>query len=66
MSPFIAILSNIHANLPALEAVLADIESQGIREILCLGDVVGYGAQPAECIDLLRSKGFTVILLRRS
>ena len=62
MSESIAILSDIHANLPALEAVLADIESQGIRELLCLGDVVGYGAQPAECIELLRSKSFLSIL----
>jgi predicted phosphodiesterase len=62
MSESIAILSDIHANLPALEAVLADIESQGIRELLCLGDVVGYGAQPAECIELLRSKLFLSIL----
>lgn len=62
MSESIAIVSDIHANLPALEAVLADIESQGIRELLCLGDVVGYGAQPAECIELLRSKTFLSIL----
>ncbi len=62
MSESIAILSDIHANLPALDAVLADIESQGIRELLCLGDVVGYGAQPAECIELLRSAGFVSIL----
>jgi predicted phosphodiesterase len=62
MSESIAILSDIHANLPALEAVLADIESQGIRGLLCLGDVVGYGAQPADCIELLRSKPFLSIL----
>jgi diadenosine tetraphosphatase ApaH/serine/threonine PP2A family protein phosphatase len=62
MSESIAILSDVHANLPALEAVLADIESQGIRELLCLGDVVGYGAQPAECIELLRAKDFVTIL----
>lgn len=62
MSESIAILSDIHANLPALEAVLTDIESQGIRELLCLGDVVGYGAQPAECIELLRSKSLLSIL----
>ena len=62
MSESIAILSDIHANLPALDAVLADIESQGIRELLCLGDVVGYGAQPAECIELLRATGFVSIL----
>jgi len=62
MSESVAILSDIHANLPALEAVLADVESQGIRELLCLGDVVGYGARPVECIELLRSKSFLSIL----
>lgn len=62
MSESIAILSDVHANLPALKAVLADIESQGIRELLCLGDLVGYVAQPAECIELLRSKSFLSIL----
>jgi hypothetical protein len=40
MSESIAILSDIYANLPALKAVLADIESQGIRELLCLGDIL--------------------------
>lgn len=46
-----AIISDIHSNLEALEAVLADIDEQGIREIYCLGDVVGYGPNPRECID---------------
>ena len=49
----LAILSDIHANLPALEAVLADIEGAGVDEIWCLGDVVGYGAQPDECAALV-------------
>lgn len=48
-----AIISDIHANLEALEAVLADIKSQGIDEIYCLGDIVGYGPNPRECIDLV-------------
>ena len=48
-----AIISDIHGNLEALQAVLADIKSQGIREIYCLGDVVGYGPNPRECIDLV-------------
>jgi predicted phosphodiesterase len=48
-----AIISDIHGNLEALEAVLADIKSQGITEIYCLGDVVGYGPNPRECIDLI-------------
>jgi len=46
-----AIVSDIHANLEALTAVLADIESQGAVEIYCLGDVVGYGPNPCECVD---------------
>jgi predicted phosphodiesterase len=52
----IAILSDIHANLPALEAVLADIEGTDPEEIWCLGDVVGYGAQPDDCTTLVRER----------
>lgn len=50
-----AIISDIHGNLEALEAVLADISAQGITEIYCLGDIVGYGPNPCECIDKVRS-----------
>jgi predicted phosphodiesterase len=46
-----AIISDIHGNLEALEAVLADIKQKGITEILCLGDIIGYGPNPRECID---------------
>ncbi len=46
-----AILSDIHGNLEALEAVLADMASQSVTSIYCLGDVVGYGPNPRECID---------------
>jgi predicted phosphodiesterase len=46
-----AIISDIHANLEALEAVLADIRQQNISEIYCLGDIIGYGPNPCECID---------------
>jgi len=46
-----AFISDIHSNLEALEAVLTDIRVQGISEIYCLGDVVGYGPNPRECID---------------
>jgi diadenosine tetraphosphatase ApaH/serine/threonine PP2A family protein phosphatase len=49
-----AVLSDIHGNLEALETVLADLERAGASEILCLGDFVGYGASPNECIDRLR------------
>jgi predicted phosphodiesterase len=52
----IAILSDIHANLPALEAVLEDIDRAGAEEIWCLGDVVGYGAQPDQCTVLVRDR----------
>ncbi len=47
-----AIISDIHGNLEALQAVLEDIASQDIRRIYCLGDVVGYGPNPRECLDL--------------
>lgn len=57
-----AIISDIHANLEAFEAVLEDIASQGITEIFCLGDTVGYGPNPIECVDLMR-KHATVCLL---
>jgi predicted phosphodiesterase len=48
-----ALISDIHSNLEALEAVLADIKQQGIRQIYCLGDIIGYGPNPRECIDLV-------------
>lgn len=47
-----ALISDIHSNLEALEAVLSDIRSQGITEIFCLGDIIGYGPNPRECIEL--------------
>ena len=52
----LAILSDIHANLPALEAVLADVEEAAVGELWCLGDVVGYGAQPDECASLVAER----------
>ena len=52
----LAVLSDIHANLPALEAVLADVERAGVSELWCLGDVVGYGAQPDECTSLVAER----------
>ncbi len=52
----LAILSDIHANLPALEAVLEQVQDAGVDETWCLGDVVGYGAQPNECSALVRER----------
>jgi len=46
-----ALISDIHGNLEALEVVLEDIRAQGISEIFCLGDIIGYGPNPRECID---------------
>ncbi len=46
-----ALISDIYSNLEALEAVLEDIHRQGISEVYCLGDVVGYGPNPRECLE---------------
>lgn len=50
-----AILSDVHGNLAALEAVLVDIREQGCEQILCLGDIVGYGPDPQRCVDIVSS-----------
>lgn len=55
-----AVISDIHGNLEALQAVLADVPD-GVGEIYCLGDVIGYGASPNECCDLVRELGMPVI-----
>jgi diadenosine tetraphosphatase ApaH/serine/threonine PP2A family protein phosphatase len=52
----IALLSDVHGNLPAFEAVLADVDAEGVEEVWCLGDLVGYGAQPDECVELARRR----------
>lgn len=51
-----AVISDIHSNLEALTTVLADIEKRGIETIYCLGDVIGYGPNPKECLDLVIEK----------
>ena len=56
-----AIVSDIHGNLEALETVLADIAAQGITEIHCLGDVIGYGPNPRECIDVVMGFGACIL-----
>jgi predicted phosphodiesterase len=52
----LAILSDIHANLPALEAVLSDTADTDVAELWCLGDVVGYGADPNACTELVKER----------
>jgi predicted phosphodiesterase len=49
-----AILSDIHSNLEALEAVLADARAQSCTQFVCLGDVVGYNANPSECVKTIQ------------
>jgi predicted phosphodiesterase len=49
-----AIIADIHANLEALEVVLEDIKAQKCTHVACLGDVVGYNANPKECLDIIR------------
>jgi len=51
-----AIISDIHGNLEALESVLAEIDRREIETILCLGDVVGYGPNPNECIKIVKER----------
>jgi predicted phosphodiesterase len=56
-----AIVSDIHGNLEALEAVLADIAEQGADSIYCLGDIVGYGPNPRECIDRVMTFNLSIL-----
>lgn len=51
-----ALLSDIHGNLTALQRVLAEIENHQVDGILCLGDIVGYGARPNECVALVQGR----------
>ena len=57
-----ALISDIHGNDEALNAVLSDIGAQGISEIYCLGDIVGYGPNPCECLDKIIRKAKATIL----
>lgn len=56
-----ALISDVHGNLPALEAVLADITACGPDVVYCLGDLVGYGPWPAECVELVRREGIETV-----
>lgn len=61
MADRVAVLADIHGNLPALEAVLADLQAQGLRQAIVLGDIVGYGPFPGECVDRLRAEPWIVL-----
>jgi diadenosine tetraphosphatase ApaH/serine/threonine PP2A family protein phosphatase len=56
-----AIISDVHSNLEAFQAVLDDIRLRGISDIICLGDIIGYGPDPKPCVDL--AKDFRLCLL---
>src|SRR5262245_20695583 len=57
-----ALFSDIHGNLEALEAVLAEIDRRSSDRVVCLGDIVGYGASPNECLDRVRRRCDLVLL----
>lgn len=57
-----AIISDLHANLAALTAVLDDIDKRDVKEIFCLGDIVGYGSNPTECVDLIIDRNIASIM----
>jgi predicted phosphodiesterase len=56
-----AVIADIHANLEAFEVVLADAKEQKVTHYCCVGDVVGYNANPKECLDIVRSMGMPVV-----
>src|SRR5437879_11466960 len=56
-----AIFSDIHSNLEALEAVVADARRRRCTHFVCLGDVVGYNANPSECIEVIRKLDCPVV-----
>jgi diadenosine tetraphosphatase ApaH/serine/threonine PP2A family protein phosphatase len=57
-----ALISDIHANLEALCAVMKDIERHDVREVLCLGDIVGYGPDPEACVDYIMGKAKVTLM----
>jgi diadenosine tetraphosphatase ApaH/serine/threonine PP2A family protein phosphatase len=57
----IAVISDIHANLAAFHSALAKIDTLAVEKIFCLGDIVGYGPRPNECVDLVRERCAVVI-----
>lgn len=57
----IAVISDIHGNLEALKKVLSDIETRGIQKIICLGDVIGKGLHPHECLNLIKENCYVAL-----
>lgn len=59
--PF-AVFSDVHGNLPGLQAILADVDRRGLADVLCLGDLVGYGPWPNEVATLVRERGIPTLM----
>lgn len=57
-----AILSDVHANIDALEAVFNRVDSLGVDQVVCLGDVVGYNAEPNACVAMIAARNIQTIL----
>ena len=55
-------ISDVHGNLEALQAVFREIDARRPERVICLGDIVGYGASPNECLDLVRDRCDIVLL----
>ena len=58
----VAVISDVHGNLPALQAVMQDIGRWDPDQVWCLGDIVGYGPQPNRCVDEARSRSNLCLL----
>ena len=58
----VGIFSDVHGNLESLNAVLEELARQGMDRLWCLGDIVGYGANPVECVEEVREAAQVAIL----
>lgn len=58
----VTVFGDIHANLPALEAVLRDIDARGLTNLYCLGDLVGYGTFPNEVVEIIRARHIPTLM----
>jgi len=58
----VTVFGDIHANLPALEAVLRDIDARGLTNLYCLGDLVGYGTFPNEVVEIIRARNIPTLM----
>lgn len=62
MTNQVTIFGDLHGNLPALEAVFADMQARGLDHLYCLGDLVGYGTFPNEVVEHIRTRGIPTIM----